>query len=80
MSKIRSMDTRPELKLKRILLKSGFNYQPKHIYGNPDFANKKELVAIFIDGCFWHSCEYHGHLPKSNKVYWKVKLQRNKKG
>ncbi|MBI4448138.1 very short patch repair endonuclease [Candidatus Woesearchaeota archaeon] len=75
MSSIRSKNTKPELMLKPILRKLGFSYQPK-IYGSPDFANKKLKIAIFIDGCFWHSCPLHGHKPKSNKKYWAPKLEK----
>jgi G:T-mismatch repair DNA endonuclease (very short patch repair protein) len=23
-------------------------------------------IAVFVDGCFWHSCPEHSHLPKTN--------------
>jgi hypothetical protein len=23
-------------------------------------------IAAFVDGCFWHICPDHSHLPKSN--------------
>lgn len=35
-------------------------------------------VAVFIDGCFWHSCPVHGTLPRSNRPFWKTKLERNR--
>jgi DNA mismatch endonuclease, patch repair protein len=35
-------------------------------------------VCVFIDGCYWHGCEKH-HVPsKSNIVYWKAKIARNR--
>lgn len=34
-------------------------------------------VAVFVDGCFWHSCPEHKTLPKSNRVWWKEKLRAN---
>lgn len=34
-------------------------------------------VAVFVDGCFWHSCPEHGTTPKSNVAYWTPKLARN---
>jgi DNA mismatch endonuclease (patch repair protein) len=37
----------------------------------------RQRVAVFIDGCFWHSCPEHGTLPKANRSYWKGKLQEN---
>jgi len=40
-----------------------------------DFPSKK--VAVFVDGCFWHSCPIHSRLPKSREDYWHPKLKRN---
>lgn len=37
----------------------------------------RRRVAVFIDGCFWHSCPEHGNLPRANNHYWKPKLERN---
>ena len=34
-------------------------------------------LAVFIDGCFWHSCHVHGTLPKTNATYWLSKLEAN---
>jgi len=25
------------------------------IFGKPDFVFRKQKVAVFVDGCFWHS-------------------------
>ena len=77
MSKIRSSKTKPELKLKTIMRKFGFLYQPRNIFGRPDFADRKDKIAIFIDGCFWHGCRKHYRAPKQNKKYWTEKLKRN---
>ena len=37
----------------------------------------KKLV-IFIDSCFWHGCKRHFRVPKSNKLYWQLKIEKNK--
>ena len=34
------------------------------------------MVAVYVDGCFWHGCDEHGVLPKSNREWWRAKLQR----
>lgn len=47
------------------------------IFGKPDFVFPKARLAIFVDGCFWHGCPMHGSAPKTNKVFWKNKLERN---
>lgn len=40
MSRIRSTKTKPELKMLSTMKALGFVYQPKGVYGRPDFANK----------------------------------------
>jgi len=76
MSKIRSKNTQPELLLKSALTGLRFRYQPK-IKGKPDFASKKHMIAIFVDGCFWHGCPTHCRLPKSKQKYWYPKILKN---
>ena len=34
-------------------------------------------VAVYVDGCFWHSCPDHGTTPKSNREWWREKLAAN---
>ena len=46
--------------------------------GKPDFVFRKERLAVFVDGCFWHGCPKHGEIPATNKQYWRTKLSRNK--
>ena len=76
MSKIRSKETKLELKFKKLIIGLRLRYQPKMI-GKPDFASKKLKIAIFIDSCFWHKCPKHFRQPKANKSYWKSKINRN---
>ena len=76
MSRIRSRNTKPERILKKLLQKIGFQYQPK-LKGRPDFADRKNKTAIFIDGCFWHKCPKHFKEPKTNRAYWIPKIEKN---
>jgi len=76
MSKIRSKNTTPELKLKEALKGTRLRYQPK-MDGKPDFASKKKKIAVFVDGCFWHKCPKCYRPPKTNKKYWIPKIERN---
>lgn len=46
--------------------------------GRPDFAFRKERVAVFVDGCFWHGCPKHCRMPATNSPYWTKKIQRNR--
>lgn len=34
-------------------------------------------VAVFVDGCFWHSCPIHATKPKANAEWWASKLATN---
>ncbi len=44
----------------------------------PDFVFVRDRVALFVDGCFWHSCPLHGTMPKSRTTFWSEKLSRNR--
>lgn len=48
------------------------------VLGKPDFIFPKKKVALFVDGCFWHSCPKHSNTPKNNQEFWLEKLQKNK--
>lgn len=46
--------------------------------GRPDFSFRKEKVAVFLDGCFWHGCTRHFRAPKSRPRFWREKIERNR--
>ncbi len=48
------------------------------VFGNPDFVFPREKLAIFVDGCFWHSCPKHKSQPLNNFEFWQHKLARNR--
>lgn len=48
------------------------------LQGNPDFVFRRERVAVFVDGCFWHGCPKCFRMPKSNIDYWQRKIGRNR--
>lgn len=77
MARIKSRDTEPELILRRELWKEGCRYRVQYGEEKIDIAFPSRKMAIFVDGCFWHSCPLHGHAPKSNKAYWNGKLSKN---
>jgi DNA mismatch endonuclease (patch repair protein) len=77
MAAIRSKDTKPEMKLRKGLWANGLRFRVNYSHEKIDVAFPSKKVAIFVDGCFWHSCPVHAHLPKSNQMYWKPKLQTN---
>lgn len=75
MSKIKGRNTGPELKHWNSNIH--LEYQPKGLFGNPDFLDWKNKKVIFIDGCFWHQCPIHAKRPQNNKRYWREKLDKN---
>lgn len=79
MSKIRGKWTNPEKLLHNHLKghKIKHTMHPKMI-GNPDAYIIDINTAVFVDGCFWHGCPIHGHIPKSKRKFWKAKIERNR--
>lgn len=81
MSKIRSKNTRPEKVLKKMMREvtdRGLRYNLASLPGSPDIVVHSLRLAIFMEGCFWHSCPKHGRVPKSNVEFWEKKLARNR--
>lgn len=80
MRRIRAVNTGPEAAVRTLLRRAGVRVRrhPVNVPGNPDFAVVGMRVAIFVNGCFWHShgC-LRGRRPKSNLAYWSAKLERN---
>jgi DNA mismatch endonuclease, patch repair protein len=81
MSRIRSRDTQPEMRLRRMLWARGVRGYRLHrnLPGKPDIVFGRAKVVIFIDGCFWHGCPScgDGRAPSSNKPYWSAKRKMN---
>ncbi|MXY22110.1 MAG: very short patch repair endonuclease [Dehalococcoidia bacterium] len=80
----RRVDTKPEVKLRSLLHRRGLRFRKDYLIRLPnrrrvyvDVAFTKKKVAVFVDGCFWHSCPQHGTMPKSNQDYWIPKLRQN---
>lgn len=66
------------VKLLRVHRISGWRRHPR-VYGHPDFVFPAQRLAVFVDGCFWHSCPKHGSMPKSNRKFWRAKLLANRR-
>lgn len=83
MRAVRQRDTAPELALRSALHRLGlrFRVQIRPIPGvrrSADVVFPKLQLAVFIDGCFWHSCPQHGTTAKANATFWKEKLDANR--
>lgn len=81
MSRVKNKNTSLEVNFRKELFNTGLrgyrvNYKIK---GKPDIVFTKRKVAIFLDGCFWHKCPECFSLPKTNKKFWKDKINGNVK-
>ena len=47
--------------------------------GRPDFVFRSQLLAVFIDGCFWHGGPRCYRMPEDNRAYWKAKILSNRR-
>ncbi|WP_283206589.1 very short patch repair endonuclease [Nocardia cyriacigeorgica] len=82
MSRQRRAGTEPELALRRELHRRGLRYfvDRAPIRGQrrrADVIFPRRRVAVYVDGCFWHSCPEHATYPKNNAEWWAEKLAAN---
>ena len=79
MSRMPRSSTKPEVALRRMLHAQGLRFQihRRDLPGTPDIVLSRARVAVFVDGCFWHSCAEHGVLPKNNREWWAAKFEAN---
>jgi DNA mismatch endonuclease (patch repair protein) len=84
MQAIRSVDTKPELAVRRVLHSRGLRYRvgvrpEEALPRRADIVFTKQRIAIFIDGCFWHGCPLHGRTSfRHNTAYWPEKIRTNR--
>ena len=80
MRSIKSQGSNLENDVNRALWRKGIRYRKnvRNLMGNPDIAIKKYKIVVFVDSCFWHGCQKHFRMPKSNNEYWDLKIERNK--
>ena len=81
MSRIRSINSKPEEMVRKYLFSKGLRYRKniKTLPGKPDIVLKKYKTVVFVNGFFWHgheNCIYFV-MPKSNTEYWEKKIRRN---
>ena len=82
MSHIRSVNTKPEVKLRKELFRLGYRYRinKKGLPGSPDIVLAKCSTCIIVDGSFWHGhkdCRY-ATKPKTNAEFWRTKIENNR--
>ncbi len=82
MSTVRKRDNGPEMAVRRLLHARGARYRvcfriPEQRRRTIDIAFVGARLAVYIDGCFWHGCPQHLHVPKANSDWWVAKLAMN---
>lgn len=83
MAKVRQTGTGAEIALRRELYRRGLRYRidfevlkkPRRV---ADIAFPGQMIAIFVDGCFWHGCPEHATWPKQNSDFWRQKIEANR--
>lgn len=75
--------TEPELLLRRALHAAGARFRLHRRLApgcTPDVVLPGRRVAVFVDGCYWHSCPQHGRQTPwtgPNAALWEEKMRRN---
>lgn len=69
--------------VRRLVHKAGLRYRVDArplaaLNRRADLVFRGARVAVFIDGCYWHGCDEHGTVAKSNESYWAQKIHRNR--
>lgn len=78
----RKLDTEPELLLRRALHAEGARFRIHRRMAprcTPDLVLPSRRLAVFVDGCWWHSCPEHGRktpFTGPNAVLWEAKMRR----
>ncbi|HMS47716.1 very short patch repair endonuclease [Candidatus Neomicrothrix sp.] len=76
----RGRDTSPEMAVRRAVWARGMRYRVDtrplpELNRRADLVFRQERVAVFVDGCYWHSCPIHATRPSTNSVFWALKLE-----
>jgi len=81
MSKVRSRGNKAtEIALAILFRRNRITGWRRHqnVFGKPDFLFRRNRLALFVDGCFWHGCPRCYRRPKSNRKFWDAKIARNR--
>jgi DNA mismatch endonuclease (patch repair protein) len=80
----RGANTKPEVALRSALHAAGLRFRKNlrldvgSMKVRPDVVFTRAKAAVFIDGCYWHSCPMHGRrIGGRNDDYWSAKMARN---
>ncbi len=80
----RGRDTRPEVALRSAVHALGLRYRVntrplRGLRRTADLVFRKAMVAVFVDGCFWHGCPQHHTAARTNASFWADKVDVNRR-
>jgi len=79
MGRIRGKDTGPEMLVASLLRPYRFVFE-RHaadLPGRPDFVFRSRMIAVFVDGDFWHGWHFPRWRGKLTP-FWREKISRNR--
>lgn len=80
MAAIRSINTKPEVQIRKAMHAAGLRYRlhVRSLPGKPDLVFPRWRAAVFINGCFWHQHDCHlFKWPATREEFWRTKIGRN---
>jgi DNA mismatch endonuclease, patch repair protein len=82
MASVRHKHTTPERVVRRLLHAMGYRFRlhDRHLPGTPDIVFRTRKKVIYVHGCFWHGhdCRHGRRQPRTNELYWRVKIEKNR--
>lgn len=83
MRMVRRRDTSAELAVQAALHERAARFQVDvapigGLRRRADILFRRQRLAVFIDGCFWHACPQHASWPRANAAWWFAKINRNR--
>lgn len=85
MGRVRSTDTKPELRVRRLLHSLGYRFRlhRRDLPGSPDLVFPSRRKVIFVHGCYWHRHDERNcpltRTPKSKLDFWRNKFAENQR-
>jgi len=81
MAAVPSMNSRPEMIVRRMIHSMGFRYRlhVRELPGTPDIVLPRHGKVVFVHGCFWHrhkGCRFASE-PATRAAFWHSKFEGN---